>query len=370
MKLLFYAINGLGMGHLNRSLVLADSIRAADPSVGIHLVVDSPHFSLVEQAGFSVTKLPDRRHPLGYHRGRERRYELLPELFEPLIESYRPDGLIVDFLCKKALFERVRSRGVQLAAVLRKQRKSSLRMLRMNPGAGLVDHWLIPHTEEEWGREELPGVLGERSHYLGPVSRGIDAESLEMVRKELRPKDGRPLLILTIGGGGAAESRRLLNGIEAALMRLDRKLRLVLVYGPNFQGEIPLDTILRNPSGVEVEVLRRRFIARLPEAMCAADLVVTHTGYNTSLELRRTGTPAVLVPLMSTGRDDQEARAEALASEGRGLVSPPEPEALASALAKALDEGIALRRAPDLTADPALQGRLLLDILEKGRRRG
>ena len=109
MKLLFYAINGLGLGHLNRSLVLADSIRAADPSVGIHLVVDSPHFGLVEEAGFAVTKFPDRRHPLGYHRGRERRYELLPDLFEPLLESYRPDAMIVDFLCKKALFERVRS---------------------------------------------------------------------------------------------------------------------------------------------------------------------------------------------------------------------------------------------------------------------
>ena len=123
-----YAINGLGMGHLNRTLVLAKSLRAADPGVEIHIVVDSPHFGLVAQEGFSVSKFPDRRHPLGHHAGRALRYELLPQLFEPLLQSWKPDILIVDFLCKRALFDLVKSRGIAIAAVLRKQRPSSLRL--------------------------------------------------------------------------------------------------------------------------------------------------------------------------------------------------------------------------------------------------
>ena len=145
MRLLFYAINGLGMGHLNRTLVLAHSARAADSSLEIHFVVDSPHFQLVSDAGFSVSKFPDRRHPLGFHRGRERRYEALPELFDALFAAWNPDAMVVDFLCKKPLFEAARARKIRVAAILRRQRTSSLRALRLNPGASLVDHWLLPH---------------------------------------------------------------------------------------------------------------------------------------------------------------------------------------------------------------------------------
>ena len=96
MKVLIYAINGLGMGHLNRTLVLARAMREADPTTEIHFIVDSPHFALVADSGFGVSKLPDRRHPVGFHCGRERRYQQLPELFDVFLEDrpLLPAGLL------------------------------------------------------------------------------------------------------------------------------------------------------------------------------------------------------------------------------------------------------------------------------------
>jgi len=359
MKVLIYAINGLGMGHLNRTLVLARGMRAADPSTQVHFVVDSPHFGLVTDSGFDVTKFPDRRHPLGYHCGREHRYEELPAMFDVLLEDWKPDVMLVDFLCKRALFQRVRDRRVRLAAILRKQRPASLRQLSMNRGAALVDAWLIPHDQEDWPLSQLPRRFRPRATHLGPVSRGLDASRTGALRESLWPEGSGPLILVTIGGGGAPESRATLQGVEEALRRSGREARLLLVYGPNYPGDIPTET-----GGSGLAIGRRRFVAELPEAIAAADLVVSNAGYNTMLELRAAGTPALIVPLATTGRDDQDQRAASFVQEGRGLLAASNVDDIEAKIGEVLDSGSVERREPETGRDPSVQGRLLLEALK------
>lgn len=358
MKVLIYAINGLGMGHLNRTLVLARGLRAAAPEVEVQFVVDSPHFGLVADSGFPVTKFPDRRHALGFHRGRELRYPRLPELFDTVFRSWEPDVLVVDFLCKRALFERVKERGIHLAVILRKQPSSSLRQLVLNRGAALVDTWLLPHSAEDWPLSALPRRFRGRAVHLGPVSRVLDADRISAVRESLGDPGDGPLILLTIGGGGWVESQHTLDAVEEALVSSGRRARLQVVYGPNY----PLDIPPSSPDG-PLRIERRRFIAELPEAMAAADLVICHAGYNSILELRSAGTPALVLPLASPGRDDQEARADALVEEGRALRLSPEAGALEQAIAEVLDDGVLARRSPEVDTDPAIQGRVLLGAL-------
>jgi predicted glycosyltransferase len=358
LKVLVYAINGLGMGHLNRALVLARTLKAAAPSTEIHFIVDSPHFGLVADSGFGVTKFPDRRHRLGFHRGREQRYVELPELFDVVLRDWQPDAMWVDFLCKRALFERIKERGVYLAALLRKQRPASLKQLSLSRGAALVDRWLIPHTAQDWPVRDLPRRLRRRATYLGPVSRSLDPALVPELRRSLVPGGSGPLVLVTIGGGGAPESQHTLDVAEEALVRSGRAARLLMVYGPNYPGEIPAS----GPRG-EVFIERRRFVGELPEVIAASDLVISNAGYNTMLELRAAGTPALILPLSSTGRDDQNARAATFASDGRGLIARAELKDMAAKIEAVLDSAAINRFAIDPGPDPSLQGRVLLDAL-------
>ncbi|MEE2827641.1 MAG: glycosyltransferase [Myxococcota bacterium] len=359
MRVLIYAINGLGMGHLNRTLVLARAMQAAEPETAIHFVVDSPHFQRVSRSGFQVTKFPDRRHPLGFHKGRARRYEDLPELFDVLFQSFEPDALLVDFLCKRALFARAAARGIHLAAVLRKLRPAAARNLALNRGASFVDSWLLPHSAEELPLSELPRSLRARAQHLGPVVRGIDSERVAAQRERFTTAEGVPLVLATIGGGGAGESQQLFDGLEAALSESGRPVRLVMVYGPNYPGPLPTSG---SSSGLEVERLRSE--PDLPELMAAADLVVCNAGYNTIREVRASGTPALVVPLRTTGRDDQEERARSLADAGRALSSSSDVTEMSRNIAAILDQAVVEKLVPTAAADPAALGRRVLSALE------
>jgi UDP-N-acetylglucosamine:LPS N-acetylglucosamine transferase len=333
-------------------------MREADPTTEIHFIVDSPHFALVADSGFGVSKLPDRRHPLGFHSGRERRYKQLPELFDVFLEDWRPDVLLVDFLCKRALFEQVKGRGVRLAAVLRKQRPGSLKQLSMNRGAALVDAWLVPHTPQEWPLAQLPRRFRDRATYLGPVSRSVNVSRVPVLRQQHPTKEGLPRIVVTIGGGGAPESQKTLEAAEEALVQSGRSAHLLVVYGPNYPAAIPTDAVR---GGLVVE--RRRFVAELPETLAAADLVISNAGYNTMLELRSAGTPAIIVPLSSTGRDDQDKRAEDFVREGRGLLSQPEVASIEANFRMILDEAKIKRFEIEEGPDLSQQGGQLLIAL-------
>jgi UDP-N-acetylglucosamine:LPS N-acetylglucosamine transferase len=149
-----------------------------------------------------------------------------------------------------------------------------------------------------------------------------------------------------------------LDVAEEALVRSGRAARLLMVYGPNYPGEIPAS----GPRG-EVFIERRRFVGELPEVIAASDLVISNAGYNTMLELRAAGTPALILPLSSTGRDDQNARAATFASDGRGLIARAELKDMAAKIEAVLDSAAINRFAIDPGPDPSLQGRVLLDAL-------
>ena len=57
MKILFYTVNGVGLGHLNRCLVLADAIKKLDPSVDIFFITNSSFTKPIKEGGYSFIQL-------------------------------------------------------------------------------------------------------------------------------------------------------------------------------------------------------------------------------------------------------------------------------------------------------------------------
>lgn len=310
MRVLFYAINGKGMGHLNRTLVLARALQSADPTAEIRFVVVSPLFGLVQAAGFEVFKIPDRRHPVGFFVGREARQRWLGEVFGALCDAYRPDHLIVDMTLSVPVFSAARRAGARVSLVLRKQRPETLRELRRTPGIGQVARFLVPHDPEESPLRELPWEWRRRVRYLGPVRRELVADRMQVVRRKYA-RDDEKLVVVTIGGGGFHESWQTLEAAEAAAREGDPALRWVLVYGPYYPHDVPAG---------DARVSRVRFEPDLLELMAASDAVVCNAGYNTIQELEVCPGRAVIVPLRLTGRDDQVERARRAEAAGLGVV--------------------------------------------------
>ena len=56
MKVVFVAINGIGLGHLNRTRQIARALRERDPSVEIVFVTNSIKPEFVQQDGFTVLR--------------------------------------------------------------------------------------------------------------------------------------------------------------------------------------------------------------------------------------------------------------------------------------------------------------------------
>ena len=100
---------------------------------------------------------------------------------------------------------------------------------------------------------------------------------------------------------------------------------------------------LRELAGPEVEL--RRTVADLGAELRAARASVSQGGYNTALEVVRSGTPALLVPYATPEEDEQLRRARRL--ERLGAVRVLEPERLApSTLAAELRRLLAFQPRP------------------------
>jgi predicted glycosyltransferase len=214
---------------------------------------------------------------------------------------------------------------------LRKQRLMDLLKTTVAPAIRRVDHILLPHSEEEWPRSALPPPLRSKAVHLGGVVRGLNVDAVPSVRARYASPDQR-LAVVTIGGGGYTEAHALLDvAFQAAQACKVEGLKWVLVYGPYYPFDIPSDSLAR--------VARIRYEANMPELLASADVVVCNAGYNTISELDVCGTPSVVVPRTTRGRDDQVARALAFAKTGRAAICDEEANAIAANV-----EGVLLRQ--------------------------
>src|SRR5215210_1514821 len=143
--------------------------------------------------------------------------------------------------------------------------------------------------------------LSVRVHHTGFVVRG----------ERLVPPthaNGTPRVLVSAGGGrvggpllrAAADAHRLLDGVETTL-----------VAGPF----LPEDEWRALPRGVPGLHLRRS-VPDLGGELATATASVSQCGYNTALDVLRSGLPALVVPFAAPGEDEQTRRATHLARLG------------------------------------------------------
>ena len=181
----------------------------------------------------------------------------------------------------------------------------------------------------------------------GYLRRDVARRCPEVVRRELGV-DGKPLVVVTVGGGG--------DGFEIIRAYLDMLAgrpgdalyHSLIVTGPLMSDD---KRALLRKAAVLPGVSLLEFTPDLISYLAAADLVVSMAGYNTVCELLSLGKRALLIPRVQV-RVEQRLRAEALAA--RGLVHLLLPDELSPhRLSEAIDLALS---APPPVVDLPLDG--------------
>jgi predicted glycosyltransferase len=323
---LFYAVNGLGLGHLTRLTGLARQLQQRSPKSQFLFLTSSEAESLLWQEGFASVKVPSqmacRRSGLNYST-----YTcLLHTVVTNAIAAFRPHVLIVDTFpagSAQELLPVLRWEGRRVF-IYREQKSEVCGDKWFQDLLAMYDLILVPHAK---GEVELPLSQHVPVEWVGPMLVRSQAEALDRQQARLRlqlPLAGQ-LLYVGFGGGGDPEYEKLMAWVLSQIECL-----------PQWQFACPrpplgsisaIATNLANAPNV-------RQISYYPLAECwnAFDAAIAAAGYNTAAELLHNGIPTIWIPV-SRQVDDQVRRAQRIAQSQAGwLVNPYDTEMLRATL--------------------------------------
>ncbi|MCB9744905.1 MAG: hypothetical protein H6741_31650 [Alphaproteobacteria bacterium] len=298
LRVVSYAINGRGMGHLVRQLSILRWMRrlcgAMDQKLEAWVLTSSEADTLARREGFPALKMPSK--------AMIRDAGLPPERYLPVARTWvlnaiaglQPDLLLVDTFAGGSFGE--------LVASLEMARKRVLVARRVKPEFAEAD----PYQELVALYDEVivPDARGS-----GPILIRDPHELLEReaARAALGVPEGKRAVYLSLGGGGDASA-------PGALPRLARQLReagwhVVVGAGPLYEGpELRGEGLTWLDRYTPVELLP------------GVDAAVSAAGYNSFHELMLAGVPTVFLPQPRVA-DDQRERAERAVAAGAGRVA-------------------------------------------------
>jgi predicted glycosyltransferase len=315
-RVVFYAVNGLGLGHVTRLLAIARAVRRQAPSTEILFITSSEADGVIFREGFAAVKLPSKtiREACGLRKSTY--LKMAQSITWTAIGSFDPDVLVVDTYPSGSFEElipvlRWRQKNV---FVFREQRRDNFQSALLAATLPLYDLLIVPHdTIEQAGDVPEPA----KARAVGPI---LIRERDELLgRAQARASLGLPgdiaedalLLYASFGGGGDPEALRALD-LTARAVALLPGAHLVFGSGP----------LLRSTPAPRagMTILNGRY--PMLDVLPAFDGAIAAAGYNTVHELLFAGIPSVLVPF---GRvlDDQERRARELAAAGACLLCEP-----------------------------------------------
>ena len=181
-RLLFYAVNGLGLGHVTRLIAIARQVRRRVPDAEILFLTSSEAESVIYREGFAAFKVPSKTlraqaniRPATYAR-------LLQTVALNLMAAFNPHVLVVDTFPAGVIQELlpVLRWDARKVFVYRAQRPEAATSALMQNTLQLYDLALIPHHADE---EDTPLPPGLHSVWTGPILIRDRSEALRARRQ-------------------------------------------------------------------------------------------------------------------------------------------------------------------------------------------
>jgi predicted glycosyltransferase len=366
-KILMYSHDSYGLGHLRRTLALAEAFVGAETGTSVLILTGSTVSSAFRMSfGIDLVKLPSAVKVASgvYEPSRmtvdfEDLKNLRSSLILSAVKSFEPDAFIVD----KAPLGMKREVYPSLE-FLHAERPSTLTVLGlrdvMDDPALIRRNWreggIFPVIENfydtilVYGPREIYDPLPEyglsdatlrRCHYVGYVGRAFTPQ--ESSDFEFEPG----YVLVTAGGGG--DGFHLLKNYLESLRRPAPAFESLVVTGP-MMDDASKRKIERLARGLRVRVVE--FRADMERLIRCAGAVVSMGGYNTTVELLVARKPALIVPRVEP-RVEQLIRAKQLTD--LGLVDMIHPHELTPRLVRSKVEEL-------LERDPVSAPRVEVDL--------
>jgi UDP:flavonoid glycosyltransferase YjiC (YdhE family) len=319
---LFYAVNGLGLGHVTRLMAIAHAVRIQRPAAQILFLTTTEADNVIHREGFASVKVPSRSviaeariRPPVFHK-------LVQTVCLNTVAAFNPAILVADTFPGGSSQELLPTLGWEMrrAFVFREQRQAPSSDPAFQSVLSRYDLCIVPHTE---GTVQLTLPPRLKSVYTGPIL--IRSRDSALPRDDARARLGLPadaeILYVSFGGGGDTEISDAIEAVIAAAANTPWKLAL---------ADAPLSRMQMPPG---VQSVRYYPIA---ECFLAFDAAVSAAGYNSVHELLHFGVPSALVPFPRS-LDDQERRVADMVNAGAAISAFADTESLTSALMRLLD---------------------------------
>jgi predicted glycosyltransferase len=309
LRVVCYAVNGTGVGHLTRLLSIARWLRRYALSLGrkieIWFLTSSEADALVFSEGFAAFKIPSKT--IVAEAGIDRRayLALAKQWIWHTLGLLRPDLFIVDTFPRGSFGELTSALDLcrHAAFVYRPVRAEVAARPDFQAMLGLYDLLVVPETDAP---VLVPESARDRLVHVGPV---LSRERWELLpravaRERLGVREDQRCVFVSAGGGGDREAEvHIASTIEA--LAGDPSLSIVIGTGPLYRGR-PFPNLTSLPG-------------RAAEYALAFDAAVCAAGYNTFGEMMFAGVPTAFLPQEKLA-DDQRARAELAAQRGAGVL--------------------------------------------------
>ncbi len=298
-NVLFYAINGLGLGHLTRLLSIARKLKALDNSINPFFLTSSEACHVLFKHNIPYVKLPSKT--ISRECGmKENELALLYQTTVlNLFSILKPTALVVDTFPVGSLDDLFGCLTLKSSCkkifVHREQRQSKMTPARTNL-QGFYDLIIAPHNK---GTAHIPVPKKDKLFWSGPIMVRTKDElmSPEKVKEMFNFPKNKKLIYLTFGGGGDPTDNECYKQTINLLSPYKDKMHIVATKPPLCRSYImPSDFV----SVIEWYPMI--------ELMHVFDAAISGAGYNTFHELMYCGVPSIFIP-KHRGHDDQEGRA-------------------------------------------------------------
>ncbi len=278
IRILFYGINGTGLGHLSRLLHIAREARELLEAMNVQADFRFITTSEASQIAwdFPVYKLPSKTVVANSGTANHEFLGSSQFFVSNLVASMRPDILVMDTVPEGSFGEFLSIKSFCRRTVfINRHKKEEVALNDIHQKyLPLYDLILIPDHPESKHRYHLPIAVTGQEIYTEPIHgfRTDKAFDRDTVRKKFGVSESGKLAYVSAGGGGDKQAEEDLENIIQAVTEKDHKV--LVGYGPLYSGEIRYDNNIIPCCEPEIS----RYFKGLDYAISAA-------GYNTFQEL-------------------------------------------------------------------------------------
>ncbi len=333
LRIVNYAVNGSGAGHLTRLCAINRWLRRytqiLELRAEIYFLTTSEADSLLFSERFASFKLPSKTIIGETGIDKTTYLGLAKQWIWHSLGLIRPDLFLVDTFPRGSFGELLSALDLceYKAFIHRSVKEEFLSRPDFAAMLPLYDLILVPEYEEE-SQGTLKGIRRGQLHYTGPVMirEKVECWPREKVRAHFAVAPGDLLVYVSAGGGGDRHAAAYLEKVCEVLTSRPN-LHVVVGAGPLYRGGAlhgPRLTFLTH-SGVA-------------ELLAGMDLAVCSAGYNSFHELLHAGVPTVFLPQEKIA-DEQSKRADLAELRGAAihLRDPIESPLFAHKLKTAID---------------------------------